>query len=213
MLAFFSGRGGGSALYTVNADGSRLRRVTRVLAKDSGEGGFAFGGIARSPNGRLIAYHGQGGLHVVRPVTSANTSDWPSGDQSTDVGVPPVSAIGRTPRPVQMATASIAANRTISGIVPPFSEAVDRAASVRAVPAQVILYGARGCHLCERARLTLTSLREELAFTLDEVDITGDPDLEARYREWLPVVEIDGERAFVYFVPEGAFRRRLGAQR
>lgn len=99
MLAFFSGRGGGSALYTVNADGSRLRRVTRVLAKDSGEGGFAFGGIAWSPNGRLIAYHGQGGLHVVRPVTSANTSDWPSGDQSTDVGVPPVSAIGRTPVP------------------------------------------------------------------------------------------------------------------
>jgi len=28
----------------------------------------------------------------------------------------------------------------------------------------------------------------------------------------LPVVEIDGERAFVYFVPEEAFRRRLGAQ-
>jgi glutaredoxin len=77
---------------------------------------------------------------------------------------------------------------------------------------RVVLYGSRGCHLCERARLTLASLRDELAFTLDEVDITGDPDLEARYREWLPVVEIDGERAFVYFVPEEAFRRRLGAQ-
>ena len=46
----------------------------------------------------------------------------------------------------------------------------------------------------------------------DEVDISGDAELEARYREWLPVVEIDGERAFVYFVPPDAFRRRVAAQ-
>jgi hypothetical protein len=41
------------------------------------------------------------------------------------------------------------------------------------------------------------------------VDITGDEALEARYREWLPVVEIDGERAFVYYIDEAALRRRL----
>jgi glutaredoxin len=81
------------------------------------------------------------------------------------------------------------------------------------MPAQVTLYSARGCHLCERAEATLRSLREELGFALDEIDITGDPELEARYREWLPVVEIDGERAFVYFVPEEALRRRLGRAR
>ena len=52
-------------------------------------------------------------------------------------------------------------------------------------------------------------MRAEIAFALDEVDITGDPELEARYREWLPVVEIDGERAFVYHVPPDALRRRL----
>ena len=62
---------------------------------------------------------------------------------------------------------------------------------------------------CERARETITELQGELGFELDEVLIDGDPDLEARYRELLPVVEIDGERAFVYFVPPDAFRRRL----
>jgi hypothetical protein len=41
------------------------------------------------------------------------------------------------------------------------------------------------------------------------VDITGDPVLEAGYREWLPVVEIDGARAFVYYLDEPAFRRKL----
>ena len=52
-------------------------------------------------------------------------------------------------------------------------------------------------------------LRDELGFELDEILIDGDPGLEARYRELLPVVEIDGERAFVYFVPPAALRRRL----
>ena len=51
------------------------------------------------------------------------------------------------------------------------------------------------------------------ASSYDAVDITGDEDLEARYREWLPVVEIDGERAFVYYVDEAALLRKLGADR
>ena len=75
-----------------------------------------------------------------------------------------------------------------------------------------MLYHAEGCHLCERARTELAALREELDFDLREVDITGDDELEARYRELLPVVEIDGERAFVYYVQPEGFRRRLAAQ-
>jgi hypothetical protein len=42
-----------------------------------------------------------------------------------------------------------------------------------------------------------------------EVGIDGDPELEARYRELLPVVEIDGQQAFVYFVPTEALRQKL----
>jgi hypothetical protein len=54
-------------------------------------------------------------------------------------------------------------------------------------------------------------LRAEHEFELQEVDIGGDAELEARYREWLPVVEIDGERAFVYHLDPAAFLRRVGA--
>jgi hypothetical protein len=49
-------------------------------------------------------------------------------------------------------------------------------------------------------------------FELVVVDITGDPDLEARYRARLPVLEIDGRAAFVYHVPAEALRRELAAQ-
>ena len=72
----------------------------------------------------------------------------------------------------------------------------------------VVLYTAAGCHLCERARVVL----EESGAPFDEVDVTGDAELEAAYREWLPVVEIDGERAFVYYVDPAAFRRKIAAQ-
>jgi glutaredoxin len=76
----------------------------------------------------------------------------------------------------------------------------------------VTLYHAEGCHLCERARGVLEEVRAELPFELEEIDIGGDDELEAKYREWLPVVEIDGKQAFVYYVDARAFRRKIGAQ-
>jgi glutaredoxin len=70
-------------------------------------------------------------------------------------------------------------------------------------------YHGQGCSLCERARAQL----DRLGLEYDAVDITGDDALEARYREWLPVVEIDGERAFVYYIDEGALLRKLAEDR
>jgi glutaredoxin len=73
--------------------------------------------------------------------------------------------------------------------------------------AELVLYTAAGCHLCDRARAALAELRAELAFEVREVDITGDPVLEARYRELLPVVELAGRRICTYFVKPAAVRR------
>jgi glutaredoxin len=74
---------------------------------------------------------------------------------------------------------------------------------------RVVLFHAPECQLCAAARRVLESVRAEQPFDLEEVDISGDPELEARYREWLPVVEIDGERVFTYFVTPEGLRRRL----
>jgi hypothetical protein len=41
------------------------------------------------------------------------------------------------------------------------------------------------------------------------VDISDDAELEREYREWLPVVEIGCERAFVYHVDPIALRKKL----
>ena len=47
------------------------------------------------------------------------------------------------------------------------------------------------------------------AFELELVDIGGVEALETRYRELLPVLEVDGEVAFTYFVDADALRERL----
>jgi hypothetical protein len=57
----------------------------------------------------------------------------------------------------------------------------------------------------------VTAARDELGVELEVVDISGDADLEARYRALLPVVEIDGKQAFTYFVEPDALRERLRA--
>ena len=76
---------------------------------------------------------------------------------------------------------------------------------------RVRVYGARDCHLCENAVRIIERVRAESPFELEEIDITGDDDLERRYRERIPVVEVDGEEAFTYFVHPDALRRRLAA--
>ena len=76
---------------------------------------------------------------------------------------------------------------------------------------RVTVYHGAGCHLCERALAQVRALRDELGFELEEVRIDGSPELEARYRELIPVVELDGEQLFTYYVHEDAFRRRLAA--
>jgi glutaredoxin len=76
---------------------------------------------------------------------------------------------------------------------------------------RVTIYTADGCSLCERALEVVRGAQAEVAFELEVVDIGGDPALEARYREHLPVVEIDGEQAFRHFVDPDALRARLSA--
>jgi glutaredoxin len=54
------------------------------------------------------------------------------------------------------------------------------------------LYSKPGCHLCDDVRATLDELRPEHAFALEEIDITTDAELFARYRFEIPVLLMDG---------------------
>jgi glutaredoxin len=70
---------------------------------------------------------------------------------------------------------------------------------------RLTLYGRAGCHLCDDAQAVLDRLGEPY----DVVDIEADDALLERYLERIPVIAVDGDDAFDFFVDETALRARL----
>jgi glutaredoxin len=73
----------------------------------------------------------------------------------------------------------------------------------------VTLYGRPGCHLCDDARAALERVRGTARFCLEEVDIESDDRLLAAYLERIPVVALDGEELYDFFVDEADLAARL----
>jgi glutaredoxin len=75
------------------------------------------------------------------------------------------------------------------------------------------LYSKSDCHLCVEALTALRHLQPELGFALEERDISTDDALLRAYFERIPVVALDGEVLFEYFVDEAILRERLESRR
>jgi glutaredoxin len=71
------------------------------------------------------------------------------------------------------------------------------------------LYGKPGCHLCDDARAAVERVTARRDVPLEQVDISRDPVLYKRYGERIPVLEMDGETVFEFFVDEVVLERRL----
>ena len=72
---------------------------------------------------------------------------------------------------------------------------------------KVILYTRAGCHLCDKAKKVL----QDAGVSFEPVDIDQNPELQARYNEEVPVVFIDGRKAFKYRIDRRELARRLGS--
>ncbi len=73
----------------------------------------------------------------------------------------------------------------------------------------VTLFGKPGCHLCDDARDLVRRVCDGRAVELREIDITLDPTLNREYGERIPVLALNGEELFEYFVDEGKLVERL----
>jgi glutaredoxin len=76
-------------------------------------------------------------------------------------------------------------------------------------PIQVVLLTRPGCHLCDQMKAVLDRAMRGLPLEATEVDISKDPALEERHGMDIPVLLIDGEKAFEHRVTERALRERL----
>lgn len=74
---------------------------------------------------------------------------------------------------------------------------------------RVEIYSRPDCGLCEEAKHVLKEVQQTIEFTLVEVNIEDDPQLLSRYRYDIPVVFIDGHKAFKHRVDRSGLLERL----
>jgi glutaredoxin len=76
-------------------------------------------------------------------------------------------------------------------------------------PVLVQIYTRRGCRLCDKAKAMIEPFVKSHPLVLETVDIERDPALQREYGEQIPVVFINGRKAFKFRVETGAFLRKL----
>ena len=82
-----------------------------------------------------------------------------------------------------------------------------------AEPVDITVYSRENCHLCGVALNRIESVSEEtgVAVDIEEIQIDGDPALEADDGDRVPVVFVDGDLEFTYTVDTDEFASMLRA--
>ena len=71
------------------------------------------------------------------------------------------------------------------------------------------IYSRPGCHLCDVMKEVVERVRHTIPITLEEIDISGDRELEERYGLEIPVLMIQGTKVAKYRVSEEELKRML----
>jgi glutaredoxin len=77
------------------------------------------------------------------------------------------------------------------------------------VPVRVEIYSRPGCHLCDDAKAVVERVQARYGFALQVIDIDDDPQLAATYGTEIPVIFINGYKAFKYSVDEAELDRKV----
>jgi len=79
---------------------------------------------------------------------------------------------------------------------------------------QLTIYSRPGCHLCDEMKAVVERVARSAAgpMTIEAIDISTDPALEARYGVEIPVLMIDGKKVAKYRVRDDELRRILASR-
>jgi glutaredoxin len=77
---------------------------------------------------------------------------------------------------------------------------------------RLTLYGRADCHLCHEMRAVVDSVTREGEIELEEVDVDADAALAAAYGAEVPVLCVNGRKAFKYRVDRAALCARLARE-
>lgn len=74
---------------------------------------------------------------------------------------------------------------------------------------RLTLYTRRGCGLCEEMKAAVRAVALELPLETEEVDVDQSPDLKDRYGHEVPVLLINGRKAFKYRTTPKELKKKL----
>jgi glutaredoxin len=73
----------------------------------------------------------------------------------------------------------------------------------------LILYTRKDCCLCEEMKEIVRQVAESFVFTLEEVDVDSSAELQEQYGNEVPVLLVNGRKAFKYRVTTRELESRL----
>jgi glutaredoxin len=76
----------------------------------------------------------------------------------------------------------------------------------------VTLYTRKGCCLCDDAKAVIEEAGRRAEFAYEEIDVDGDPELRRLYNDEVPVIAVNGAKAFKYRVDLKEFLKKLKAR-
>jgi glutaredoxin len=74
---------------------------------------------------------------------------------------------------------------------------------------ELLLYTRKDCCLCEEMKSTLSRVAGRVPFALEEIDVDTSPALQEKYGNEVPVLIINGRKAFKYRLTAKELELRL----
>jgi glutaredoxin len=74
---------------------------------------------------------------------------------------------------------------------------------------RLLLYTRKQCCLCEEMKTTLSRVAARVPFALEEIDVDTSPVLQEKYGDEVPVLFINGRKAFKYRLAAVELEKRL----
>ena len=76
--------------------------------------------------------------------------------------------------------------------------------------AKLTLYSRKDCCLCDAMKTVINKVADNLPLEIDEIDVDGSLELREKFADQVPVLFIDGRKAFKYRVTERELESKLG---
>lgn len=74
---------------------------------------------------------------------------------------------------------------------------------------KVVIYSKPDCHLCEEMKSIVLKIRKECSFKFNEININDDKLLFEKFKEKIPVLEINGRIFAKFSIDEEKLKSRL----